>query len=108
MIGYQVVDLGNAAKGCDFCRFALKDDKDNWIIWVQNCNTPNTQTGLPNQFEVYVQPKPGAYGHHKTYDTPTCGGHAWQAFVVMQETYADEVKECERTEWWLEMRNSRI
>lgn len=109
MIGRDVLDQGLATLGCDFCRFAQKRPaQDNWVIWVQNCNELDTRTGLPTRFYVYVQQRPGRYGSHKEYNAAPCATHAWQAYTVMQETYAMEVAECEQTERWLSRRNSRI
>lgn len=107
MLG-EALEYKGFVASCKFCELAMRPDKADFVIWVQKALYMSGQdkAGFPSALYIYRQNRRTGHGMHAQWKA--CIPHTYQAYMDMQYTYADEVKETERTDRWLDMRDGRI
>jgi hypothetical protein len=83
------------------------DFPGNWTIWVTGCREPSRVTGIPHEFEVYIQSKSRKAGHKAVWNN-LCWDHAYLAYLDIQQIMLDELHDWDLTDRWMQNRNGRI
>lgn len=102
---------------CHFCQWIFRCDQDiepgsdesradHSMIWVTGHGDKSNITGMPTEFDVYVQDLKRNSGHKGRWKA--CWDHAYLAYMDTQQIMLDELHDWDLTDRWMQNRNGRI
>lgn len=96
---------------CGFCNWAFHRQKEgesaaNWVIWVTGAGAESRATGIPDEFDVYVQASNRRVGHKSHWSA--CFDHGYTAYLDYQQIMIDELHDWSKTDQWMQKRMGRI
>ncbi len=96
---------------CAFCKWAfehvvLKNDIEDYTIWITDVGRLDHVTGLPVNYKVYIRNNVKNMGHSSNWSA--CYNHGYLAYLDYQQIMLDELRDWELTDRWMQNRNGRI